>query len=121
MNRQIKEQAAAFEKQAPLIASCSLPPPMKKPLRPTRLGPTEAEKVAELEALEAHARQLGVLLEGRKEPFGDHYRVIARRADTRAALRLSFRVNEAMAQHHAQFMAALHALLAEALAVLADE
>lgn len=88
------------------------------PLNPTRLGPTEAEETAALEAFEQHALRLGVVLQGEKNALSDGYNVIARRADTGQRLHLGFAVTLGMASHAATFTAALEKLLADAVAAL---
>lgn len=87
-------------------------------LNPTRLGPAEAEETAALEAFEQHALAQGVILEGRKAPFGGGYNVVARRADSGESLLVGFPVSLRMANHPAEFRAALEKLLADAVAAL---
>ena len=86
-------------------------------LHPTRLGPTEAEEIAALEAFEQHALSQGVILEGCKDTSGG-YHVAARRADTGEKLLLAFPVSLRMANHPDEFTAALEKLLADAVAAL---
>ncbi len=88
------------------------------PLNPTRLGPTEAEETAALEAFERHALSQGIILEGKMAPFSEGYNVIARRADTGEPLLPGFPVTLRMAENPEEFRAALEQLLADAVTAL---
>jgi hypothetical protein len=93
--------------------------PTVPPLKATQLGPTEAEQTVALEAFEQHALAQGVILEGRANHFTEGYHVTARRADTGERLPgLGFQATLHLANHPAEFMAALETLLAEAVAAL---
>ena len=85
---------------------------------PTPPESTEASEAAALEAFEQHALSQGVLLKGEMNRFATGYNVVACRADTGEPLYLGFLVTLHMANHPAEFRAALEKLLAEALAAL---